>query len=173
MSEDNPPSEKTEDAAEKQAEEAPAVEAKADAEKAEVATAAESSEDARDEEATTDPLLDAKAEAALEAQEPPADLDAAVGDEPVSAEATEDHSEEVPPDPGSPDAASPRMQSIVESLLFAADKALTLKQLGELLGETELARVRAAVAAIELCGEGRGFQLHQLAGGYQYRTNPE
>ena len=94
-------------------------------------------------------------------------------DEPVPPEATEDHPEEQPPDPGSADAASPRMQSIVESLLFAADKPLTLKQLGELLGENELARVRAAVAAVELANESRGFQLHQVAGGYQYRTNPD
>jgi segregation and condensation protein B len=105
---------------------------------------------------------------------PPADLDAAgLGDEPVSAEATEDHPEEVPPDPGSADAASPRMQSIVESLLFAADKSLTLKQLGDFLGETELARVRAAVAAVEVHYQSRGFQLHQVAGGYQFRTNPD
>jgi segregation and condensation protein B len=104
----------------------------------------------------------------------PLDVDAAgLSDEPVPAEATEDHPEEVPPDPGSPDAASPRMQSIVESLLFAADKALTLKQLGDFLGETELARVRAAVAAVEVHYQSRGFQLHQVAGGYQFRTNPE
>jgi segregation and condensation protein B len=104
----------------------------------------------------------------------PADVDGAgLSDEPVPAEATEDHPEEVPPDPGSADAASPRMQSIVESLLFAADKALTLKQLGDLLGETELARVRAAVAAIEERYDSRGFQLHQVAGGYQFRTHPD
>jgi segregation and condensation protein B len=117
---------------------------------------------------------DAVAEAAIEAREPPPDLDAApVSDEPVPPEATEDHPDEQPPDPGSADAASPRMQSIVESLLFAADKPLSLKQLGELLGETELARVRAAVAAIELLQPSRGFQLHQVAGGYQFRTNPD
>ncbi|HEX4461105.1 MAG TPA: SMC-Scp complex subunit ScpB [Polyangia bacterium] len=104
----------------------------------------------------------------------PADVDrAGLSDEPVPAEATEDHPEEVPPDPGSADAASPRMQSIVESLLFAADKALTLKQLADLLGESEVARVRAAVAAVEVTFATRGFQLHQVAGGYQFRTNPD
>src|SRR5512143_145147 len=108
MSEETPPSAKTE--------EKPEVEAKAD---------------------------DAKVEAAVEAHEPPPDLDAApISDEPVPPEATEDHPEDLPPDPGSADAASPRLQSIVESLLFAADKPLTLKMLGDLLGETELARVR-------------------------------
>jgi segregation and condensation protein B len=116
----------------------------------------------------------AASEAAAGEHKPPADLDAApTGDEHVPAEATEDQPEELPPDPGSADAASPRMQSIVESLLFAADKALTLKQLADLLGESELARVRAAVAAVELAHESRGFQLHQVAGGYQFRTNPD
>ena len=155
MSEETPPSEKTE---EKPAEEATAEEAKAEEAKADGSDAAS----------------DAKIEAAVEAHEPPPDLDAApASDEPVPAEATEDHPEEVPPDPGSADAASPRLQSIVESLLFAADKPLTLKHLGELLGETELARVRAAVAAVEQSHESKGFQLHQVAGGYQFRTNPD
>ncbi len=80
---------------------------------------------------------------------------------------------DIPPDPGSADAASPRLQSIVESLLFAADRPLTLKQLGDLVGETELARVRAAVAAVEVSSSVRGFQLHNVAGGFQFRTNPE
>ena len=128
-----------------------------------------------------DPIDEEKTKARIiaigEGGSPPDDLDAApLGDghdEPVPPEATEDSPEEQPPDPGSADAASPRMQSIVESLLFAADKPLTLKNLGDLLGETELARVRAAVAAVEVACESRGFQLHQVAGGYQFRTNPE
>jgi segregation and condensation protein B len=81
--------------------------------------------------------------------------------------------DDVPPDPGSADAASPRLQSIVESLLFAADKPLSLKQLGELLEETEIIRVRSAVAAVELAFQSSGIQLHGVAGGYQFRTNPQ
>ena len=181
MTDETPPSEKTEAEAES---------AEADASAVDVA---ERAEDAAAEGPAADeaPVEAPAAEAAAEAQAappadpeaaapadgaaaPPPDVDAAgVTDEPVPAEATEDNPDEIPPDPGSPDAASPRMQSIVESLLFAADKPLTLKQLGELLGESELARVRAAVAAVELANESRGFQLHQVAGGYQFRTNPE
>jgi segregation and condensation protein B len=150
-----------------------AVEAKTDEAKADEAKADEAKSDQTDDidEAKTN----ARIFAAVEAVEPPpADLDAApASDEPVPPEATEDHPEELPPEPGSEDAASPRLQSIVESLLFAADKPLTLKQLGDLLGESELARVRAAVAAVEVAHESRGFQLHQVAGGYQFRTNPE
>src|SRR5260370_171008 len=74
--------------------------------------------------------------------------------------------DDVPPDPGSADAASPRLQSIVESLLFAADKPLSLRQLGDILGESELARVRGAVAAVERAQASRGIQLHSVAGGY-------
>ncbi len=65
------------------------------------------------------------------------------------------------------------LTSIVESLLFAADKALTLQQLGDLLGESDLGLVRQAVARIESEQQTRGFQLHQVAGGYQFRTNPQ
>ncbi|MGZ3427516.1 MAG: SMC-Scp complex subunit ScpB, partial [Polyangia bacterium] len=166
MSEETPPSDKTED----EASAAKTDEAKSDEAKSDEAKSA----GAKSDEATSDVAADAKVEAAIEAREPPADLDAAPhSDEPVPPEATEDHPDELPPDPGSADAASPRMQSIVESLLFAADKPLTLKQLGDLLGESELARVRAAVAAVELAQESRGFQLHQVAGGFQFRTNPD
>ncbi len=156
---------------EAKAEEAKADDAKADEAKADEHEADEhKADEANSVEAKAD---DAKPEEARAEAAPPPDLDAApASDEPVPPEATEDHPEEQPPDPGSPDAASPRMQSIVESLLFAADKPLTLKQLADLLGETELARVRAAVAAVELACESRGFQLHQVAGGYQFRTNP-
>ena len=154
--------------------EAETSEAKAETGDAKAETSAEASAEASD---MIDAIDEAKTNAkiiAVEAGSPPADLDAApTSDEPVPPEATEDNPEELPPDPGSADAASPRMQSIVESLLFAADKPLTLKQLADLLGETELARVRAAVAAVELANESRGFQLHQVAGGYQFRTNPE
>ncbi len=81
--------------------------------------------------------------------------------------------EDLPPEPGTAEAASPRLRSIVESLLFAADKPLTLRQLGDLLGESELERVRAAVAAVGQDYVSRGVQLHSVAGGFQFRTNPE
>jgi segregation and condensation protein B len=135
---------------------------------------AQESDDDDDDDASEAPAPDGVSEfshAAASGDETA--LSSVSGDEPVPPEATEDQPEEMPPDPGSAEAASPRMQSIVESLLFAADKPLTLKQLGELLGETELARVRAAVAAVEQLNATRGFQLHQVAGGYQFRTNPE
>jgi segregation and condensation protein B len=78
----------------------------------------------------------------------------------------------VPPDPGSADAASPRLQSIVESLLFAADRPLGLRQLADLVEEPEIERVRSAVVAVGENWRERGVQLHEVAGGYQFRTHP-
>ncbi|HZS37570.1 MAG TPA: SMC-Scp complex subunit ScpB [Polyangia bacterium] len=68
---------------------------------------------------------------------------------------------------------SARLVSIVESLLFAADKPLTLKSIGDLLGETDLGKIRAAVASVEEAYAPRGVQLHSVAGGYQFRTNAD
>lgn len=96
---------------------------------------------------------------------PPADLDHAfdagadVGD--------------LPEPPGDPDLPSPHLTSIVESLLFAADKPLALKQLGDLMGENDLSHVREAIASLEAHYYERGIQLHNVAGGYQFRTNPK
>ncbi len=65
------------------------------------------------------------------------------------------------------------LQSIVESLLFVADKPLSLQHLGQLLGETDLGPVRAALAAIEAHYAQRGVQLQAVAGGHQFRSNPQ
>jgi segregation and condensation protein B len=64
------------------------------------------------------------------------------------------------------------LQSIIESLLFVADKPLTLQQLAGLLGESDLGPVRAALGGIETNQAHRGIQLHAVAGGFQFRSNP-
>jgi segregation and condensation protein B len=79
---------------------------------------------------------------------------------------------ELPHPPGDPDLPSPHLTAIVESLLFAADKPLTLKQIGDLVGETDLSHVREAVASLEAHYYERGIQLHAVAGGHQFRTHP-
>ena len=65
------------------------------------------------------------------------------------------------------------LQSIVESLIFVADKPLSLQALGQLLGESDLGQVRAAVAALEAHYAARGIQLHSVAGGFQFRSAPQ
>jgi segregation and condensation protein B len=71
------------------------------------------------------------------------------------------------------DAQASRLASIVESLIFAADKPLTLQSIAALLGESELEKVRLAVETLEIHCRDRGIQLHSVAGGWQFRTHPD
>jgi segregation and condensation protein B len=71
------------------------------------------------------------------------------------------------------DQRAAHLQSILESLIFVADKPLTLQHMGQLLGENDLSLVRAALAAIEEHYTHRGIQLHSVAGGYQFRSAPQ
>jgi segregation and condensation protein B len=73
-----------------------------------------------------------------------------------------------------PSLATAKVRSIVESLLFAADKPLTIKQMKEVLGERDGNVVRSALAALKRteCEE-RGLVLHEVAGGFQLRTHPD
>ena len=73
-----------------------------------------------------------------------------------------------------PSEAPARIRGIVESLLFAADRPVTIKQLKEILGERDGHVVRAALAALRASeSEERGLVLHEVAGGFQLRTNPD
>jgi segregation and condensation protein B len=68
--------------------------------------------------------------------------------------------------------SSANLESIVESLLFAADKPLAIKQIADLLGEGDAEKVKAAVDAVTAHYGERGVQLQAVAGGYQFRTHP-
>jgi segregation and condensation protein B len=65
-----------------------------------------------------------------------------------------------------------RLKSIIESLLFASDKPLPLKRIIELTGEKNLENVAAAVEALRTDYADRGVVLHEVGGGFQFRTNP-
>ncbi|MFO0573046.1 MAG: SMC-Scp complex subunit ScpB [Polyangia bacterium] len=81
-----------------------------------------------------------------------------------------------------------RLRSVVESLLFAADKPLTTARIVELLEDAAAAprdasgpplyqasQITAALhgLAAELRVGRRGIELHEVAGGWQLRTAPE
>jgi segregation and condensation protein B len=68
--------------------------------------------------------------------------------------------------------APERLKSIIESLLFASDKPLPVKKLIELTGERAAENVTAAVEALRADYADRGVVLHEVAGGFQFRTNP-
>jgi len=66
------------------------------------------------------------------------------------------------------------LPAIIESIIFAADSALSLDRLCEMLPEYERAAIKAALTDLVEFHEGRGggFGLAEVAGGWQFRTNP-
>jgi len=83
--------------------------------------------------------------------------------------------------------AGDRLNSVLESLLFAADKPLSVERIHELLEETAAAphkpsgpplykpqQLQSALLALSdsLQHNGRGIGLHEVAGGWQLRTAP-
>jgi segregation and condensation protein B len=69
--------------------------------------------------------------------------------------------------------ASPRLMSIIESLLFAAEKPLTVKQIRKLLREPSQRQVQLALKQLLNDTHHRGVMLAQVAGGFLLRTNPK
>ncbi len=65
------------------------------------------------------------------------------------------------------------LKSILESLIFASEKPLTVKQLKSLTGGTAAETIRAAVKELEEDYSERGVNLVQLSGGYLFRTSPD
>jgi segregation and condensation protein B len=67
------------------------------------------------------------------------------------------------------------LKAIIESLLFVADKPLSVEKLADIIEETDAKEIRATLQDLlnEFNNPGRGFQLREVAGGYQFRTHPE
>lgn len=78
-----------------------------------------------------------------------------------------------------------RLRSVIESLLFAAERPLTVQRIVELLEETaaaprepsgppmyQVAQIKDVLTQLgrELQAGGRGIELHEVAGGWQLRT---
>jgi segregation and condensation protein B len=68
--------------------------------------------------------------------------------------------------------ASPRLVSIVESLLFAAEGPLTVKEIRRLLREPSARQIQLALKQIVEQTSERGVVLAQVAGGFVFRTQP-
>ncbi|HEX7599695.1 MAG TPA: SMC-Scp complex subunit ScpB [Polyangia bacterium] len=66
-----------------------------------------------------------------------------------------------------------QMESIIESLLFASDKALGLGDLKRLLGERDTKKITAVVEGLMERRKGSGIEVVRLANGWHLRTNPE
>jgi len=92
-------------------------------------------------------------------------LDAAAG-EPVAATDEEDEPAPAVETPG-------RLESIIESLLYAAERPLTVNELKRLVNERDAKKLTAALEALRERHADTGIQLASLAGGWQFRTHPE
>jgi segregation and condensation protein B len=66
-----------------------------------------------------------------------------------------------------------RLESIIESLLFASDKPLGLADLKRLLGDRDGKKITAAVEALLERRKGMGVEIAALSSGWHLRTNPE
>lgn len=66
------------------------------------------------------------------------------------------------------------LSSIIESLIFTAESALSIDRMCELLGEYERDQIKSALEEIVALYQGRagGFELVEVAGGWQFRTRP-
>ena len=69
--------------------------------------------------------------------------------------------------------ASPRLVSIVESLLFAAPRPLSVGDLRRLLQETSKQQIQLALKHLMAASAGRGVVVAQVAGGFTMRTHHE
>jgi segregation and condensation protein B len=65
-----------------------------------------------------------------------------------------------------------RLKTILESLLFAAEKPLTPAELRRLTGCNDASAIRAALEALMEEYRDRGVALYDVAGGFQFRTHP-
>lgn len=66
-----------------------------------------------------------------------------------------------------------RLKSILESLVFASDRPITVKQLQSLTGNTKTESIAAALEDLEAEYRDSGIQLAQVGGGFQFRTHPD
>lgn len=115
-----------------------------------------------DDEGRTDPSIDAGVDVSGAEEGQDADDLGPRYEEPVPDEAAE----ELPAvDPS-------RLESILESLLFAADRPLVLNELKRLLDERDGKRVSDALEALHARRADSGIQLVSVAGGWQLRTHP-
>ncbi|MDA8414204.1 MAG: SMC-Scp complex subunit ScpB [Desulfobacteraceae bacterium] len=67
------------------------------------------------------------------------------------------------------------LPAIIESIIFAAESAVSLDRLCDMLSEFERDDIRVALAELAGSHEGRngGVHLAEVAGGWQFRTRPE
>lgn len=138
----------------------------------------EDSESLQTKHASLENLMEALEEDEVDAQPPTLKI---VRDEPAPEEKANEEVQlldQLPMDPEDnleevTGEASPRLVSIIESLLFAAAKPLSIRAIRKILGEVTVHQVQLAMKHILDTTKDRGITLGQVAGGFQLRTHPD
>jgi segregation and condensation protein B len=101
--------------------------------------------------------------------------EAAAAEMAALAAASAEASGELEPPADLPVSAPGRLESVLESLLFASDRPLPVSDLKGLVGERAGAKVAAALEALRARREqeGSGVQVVEVAGGWHLRTRPD
>ncbi len=66
-----------------------------------------------------------------------------------------------------------QLKHLVEALVFASDKPITVQRLRQLTRVSDTRRLEAALAALATDFADRGLVLQQVSGGYQFRTRTQ
>jgi len=66
-----------------------------------------------------------------------------------------------------------QLKHVIEALIFASDKPVTVARLRQLTRISELRRIEQALDALAEDYRDRGLCLHQVSGGYQFRTRTQ
>lgn len=67
------------------------------------------------------------------------------------------------------------IKAIIESLLFVAENSVSVEQIRQVMPEINGEDIRAAIEDLkgEYSARNGGFTLHEVAGGFQFRSRPE
>jgi len=66
-----------------------------------------------------------------------------------------------------------QLKQLVEALIFASDKPITVQRLRQLTRVSDIKRLEQTLAEIATDYEHRGLILQQVSGGFQFRTRPQ
>ena len=101
----------------------------------------------------------------------PASLEAADGPEGAAAEGDEEGIAALPTSATDLDADS--LKQLVEALVFASDKPMTVQKLRQLTRVSDIPRLEHALFELAEDYADRGIVLQQVSGGYQFRTRTQ
>jgi len=70
---------------------------------------------------------------------------------------------------------SEKMKSIIEALLIASDRPLTIEKISAVVEDDDKQRIRSVISQLQMDYEtgSRGFQLNEIAGGFQFSARPQ